>query len=622
MSESLKARISKSYLSHSEWDTRLAAADSIESIIDKLVLPKTVQAAGNEVWNESCLTFDNFSLENVLRTGTPLLACKSDDFDESDDDHDNLNTEDYIRSRREKLDAQMGLSQMKGVIDSKDLYTDEDIASKRIKREGQSPPAKKIKIQRQESNVDNSELEWKSIFDSPPSLDSEDSNWSLKWFYTRIRLGLGSQVWEQRHGAACAIRALLRKQLKIHPEATERKKWLVDISLRLITVLALDRFGDFVSDSVVAPIRETAAQGLGIAAQLLEKSEVQKIIDNLTYLVQFGTTTRSSCQSDADMWPIRQGGLLGLKWIFAVNKPLLEFNFTSLYSILCSSLSDRSDDCRQVAVAILLPISEFICNDHLFRGIEIALLAWKLIKGGDDLTASTGSIINLLSELMQFGKDELIFSVVGSDAALILPSLLPLMLHSLRNVREAAIESISSILECTGTHNLDAVLQDTLNRTFYMTLIENPSSKMSTVAQTTWCLAIKMCSPKLLISICEANLSLWILLTNSPDNNPLDCSLVSMLRDQSPTDQLFWMGGATESDRTEVYPQTRYILCHLLSEIFCCLGDRIYYELDQLLQSDEGYKRLVGIEIIFLMKRKNVDVTHFLNNVQLIHSKG
>ena len=79
--------------------------------------------------------------------------------------------------------------------------------------------------------------------------------------------------------------------------------------------------------------------------------------------------------------PIRHGGLLGLKWIFTVNKPLLEFNFTSLYSILCSSLRDISDDCRQVAVSIVLPIAEFICHDHLFRGIEIAQLAWALIKG-------------------------------------------------------------------------------------------------------------------------------------------------------------------------------------------------------------------------------------------------
>jgi hypothetical protein len=39
--------------------------------------------------------------------------------------------------------------------------------------------------------------------------------------------------------------------------------WLEDTSLRLLCVLALDRFGDFVSDQVVAPVRETCAQALG-----------------------------------------------------------------------------------------------------------------------------------------------------------------------------------------------------------------------------------------------------------------------------------------------------------------------------------------------------------------------
>lgn len=151
-------------------------------------------------------------------------------------------------------------------------------------------------------------------------------------------------------------------------------------------------------------MRETAAQGLGLAAQMLNKQDSQLIIDHLTYLVQYGTMTTKSTADDADIWPIRHGGLLGLKWIFAVNQPLLEFNFTSLYSMLCSSLRDRSDDCRLVAVSVILPICEFICHDHLFRGIEIAQLAWALIKNGDDLTASTGSIINLLSSLMQYGK--------------------------------------------------------------------------------------------------------------------------------------------------------------------------------------------------------------------------
>ena len=40
--------------------------------------------------------------------------------------------------------------------------------------------------------------------------------------------------------------------------------YLEDVSLRLLCVLALDRFGDFVSDQVVAPVRETCAQALGM----------------------------------------------------------------------------------------------------------------------------------------------------------------------------------------------------------------------------------------------------------------------------------------------------------------------------------------------------------------------
>lgn len=40
--------------------------------------------------------------------------------------------------------------------------------------------------------------------------------------------------------------------------------WLEDMAVRLVCVLALDRFGDFVSDQVVAPVRETCAQALGM----------------------------------------------------------------------------------------------------------------------------------------------------------------------------------------------------------------------------------------------------------------------------------------------------------------------------------------------------------------------
>jgi hypothetical protein len=36
--------------------------------------------------------------------------------------------------------------------------------------------------------------------------------------------------------------------------------WLQDCAVRLLCLFALDRFGDYASDSVVAPVRETCAQ--------------------------------------------------------------------------------------------------------------------------------------------------------------------------------------------------------------------------------------------------------------------------------------------------------------------------------------------------------------------------
>jgi len=47
--------------------------------------------------------------------------------------------------------------------------------------------------------------------------------------------------------------------------------WLEDVGLRLLCVLALDHFGDFLGDQVVAPVRETCAQALGIYTFIIYK---------------------------------------------------------------------------------------------------------------------------------------------------------------------------------------------------------------------------------------------------------------------------------------------------------------------------------------------------------------
>ena len=44
----------------------------------------------------------------------------------------------------------------------------------------------------------------------------------------------------------------------------ENQIWLESLAVKLVCVLALDRFGDYIGDQVIAPIRETAAQVIGM----------------------------------------------------------------------------------------------------------------------------------------------------------------------------------------------------------------------------------------------------------------------------------------------------------------------------------------------------------------------
>jgi len=43
-------------------------------------------------------------------------------------------------------------------------------------------------------------------------------------------------------------------------QKTQNRQWLADCAIRLICVLVLDKFADFVDDEMVAPVRETVAQ--------------------------------------------------------------------------------------------------------------------------------------------------------------------------------------------------------------------------------------------------------------------------------------------------------------------------------------------------------------------------
>jgi len=90
--------------------------------------------------------------------------------------------------------------------------------------------------------------------------------------------------------------------------AADHETWLQDASLRVLSVLCLDRFGDFVSDSVVAPVRETCAQVLGALLTLLNRDSVRGILRVIEQM----------CQQTP--WETRHGALLALKYCLSVKK--------------------------------------------------------------------------------------------------------------------------------------------------------------------------------------------------------------------------------------------------------------------------------------------------------------
>lgn len=89
----------------------------------------------------------------------------------------------------------------------------------------------------------------------------------------------------------------------------EKSEWISSTSLTLIKVLAFDRFGDFVSDQVIAPVRETVAQCLGALYCHMSIELVNDVVSILISLVQ-----------NEKVWEMRHGGLLALKYILAVRK--------------------------------------------------------------------------------------------------------------------------------------------------------------------------------------------------------------------------------------------------------------------------------------------------------------
>ena len=170
-----------------------------------------------------------------------------------------------------------------------------------------------------------------------------------------------------RHGAAVGLRAIVRTQgasigaaVDAEPSVrrTQNRLFVEDLALRICCVLALDRFGDYASESVVAPVRETCCQVLGLLSRSMSRASVTQLIDAMARM-----------QSRAQ-WHIRHASFLGQKYVLVARKDMLEDLQHVLLPVITAGLQDADDEVMAAAAETLTPICRCILPPITFSCLQ------------------------------------------------------------------------------------------------------------------------------------------------------------------------------------------------------------------------------------------------------------
>ncbi|CAD0199538.1 unnamed protein product [Chrysodeixis includens] len=258
----------------------------------------------------------------------------------------------------------------------------------------------------------------------------ECTRWPLEAWAGALQAQLFSAAWESRHGAASALRELLRAKIvssaghdaNMTAQEMEQahQEWLEDMALRLLCVLALDRFGDFVSDQVVAPVRETCAQTLGVALAQLSEERVKCVAELLASL------------STHPQWEARHGALLGFKYLLAARQEVACEN--GALEHLMNGLGDVAEDVSAVAAA---------------RGGARAARRGRARRGGAPVAAAGRPGRPRRARQLLYGPAGRAHGVTRTcypiDLADVLPRLWPYLDHSTSSVRKATLQTLRTL---------------------------------------------------------------------------------------------------------------------------------------------------------------------------------
>ncbi|XP_057836707.2 TATA-binding protein-associated factor BTAF1 isoform X2 [Cryptomeria japonica] len=343
-------------------------------------------------------------------------------------------------------------------------------------------------------------------------------------------------------------RALKMLRLAQHVSA---KNWefLQDCAIRFLCVLSLDRFGDYVADQVVAPVRETCAQALGAVLKHMHPSMV------------YGTLNTLLQMQHRQEWEVRHGSLLGIKYLVAIRQEMLQELLSGVLPAIDVGLEDRDDDVRAVAAEALTPAASAIVSFAGQTVNRILMQLWDILLDLDDLSPSTSSVMHLLAELYSqpevvpktleallpvqrqifdlneaVGVDDHADSTMADDNPYLLsslaPRLWPFMRHSISSVRHAAIRTLERLLEAGSKGNSPTcrmqnfwpipILGDALRIVFQNMLLESNEAIVK-CSEKVWRLLLQ-CPHEELAAAADCYFASWLKLSTTPSGCLLDAS--------------------------------------------------------------------------------------------------
>ncbi|XP_062927802.1 TATA-binding protein-associated factor 172 isoform X2 [Mobula hypostoma] len=368
-----------------------------------------------------------------------------------------------------------------------------------------------------------------NVLDNSSSFD-ESNEWPLESFCEELCNDLFNPSWEVRHGAGTGLREILKAHGKsggkigdstLEEIEQQHQEWLEDLAIRLLCVFALDRFGDFVSDEVVAPVRETCAQTLGVVLKYMNERGVHGTVVVLLKLLA------------QEQWEVRHGGLLGIKYALAIRQDLIDTLLPKVLPTIIDGLQDLDDDVRAVAAAALVPVVENLVQLQASEVPFIVNTLWDALLDLDDLTASTNSIMTLLASLLTYRQIQQ-YSIQQSLTVLV-PRVWPFLRHTISSVRKAALETLFTLLSTQDQSCvmwLTPILQDML-RHIYQSCILESNQEILELIQKVWLELLNKAPLQYVVAAACPWMGAWLCLMMQPSHLPIDSNMLLEVKAKS-----------------------------------------------------------------------------------------